>query len=105
MVLAEHSEENNMKVIGHKKVDVSDQEYQYYKSLVSFYTQNGFNGESYFNNLFETDENGIINLITPQKSIPWAIIFFIQNVMINQHLSMFEKRISIIEEKLGDNNE
>lgn len=83
------------KGIGFVGVDVTEEEYEHYQGLLE-----QFPGD-YFENLFDTDDNGIITKIMPKKSIPWAILFFVQNLMINQHLRANDERIKKIEEKLG----
>lgn len=76
-----------MKVVGNKKINITDKEYEYYLQLVERFTEeNGDSGEMYFVNLFDTDDNGFITLIRTEKSIPWAVLFFVQQVMINQRL-------------------
>ncbi len=88
-----------IKEIGGNKVDISSQEYEYYKFLSSQYPVDDFN------NLFNTDENGIITRIAPAKSTAWVIMWFIQNLMINQHLDAINKRIGKLEQKIGELNE
>lgn len=88
-----------IKGIAYQKVEISDEEYKYYQTLVSKYTDGKNKGSEYFNDLFKTDKAGKIIIITPTKSVPWEILFFIQNLMINQHLRSFDKRISKIEKE------
>lgn len=71
--------------MGYKQVDMADAEFAYYKSLVKKY-----GGEQYFVDLFETDEDGFITLLTPKTAVPWEVLFFVQNVMINQRLRIID---------------
>lgn len=82
--------------IGGHEVDISSQEHEYYKFLVSQYSLDSFNG------LFETDKDGIIVRIAPVKPTPWVILFFVQNIMINQHLETANKKIGILEKRIRD---
>lgn len=75
-----------MKAMGYKPVDMADEEFAYYKALVKKY-----NGEQHFVDLFQTDEEGFITLLTPKNAVPWEILFFVQNVMINQRLRVIDK--------------
>ena len=77
-----------MKVIDYKKVDMTDAEFAYYQQLIKKFsdTDQKVDGNKYFKDTFETDENGYITLIKTEKSIPWAVLFFIQQVMINQRM-------------------
>ena len=82
------------KGIDNKKVDLSEPEYKHYQELIKAY------GAENFNDLFEADKDGIITVIKPIKSVPWAVLFFIQNVMINQQLRSNDDRISALEKQL-----
>lgn len=74
-----------MKAMGYKQVNMADEEFNYYKKLVKKY-----DGEHHFVDLFNTDEDGFITLLTPKNAVPWEILFFVQNVMINQRLRVID---------------
>jgi len=93
-----------IKGIGYQKVDLTQLEYEYYQKLVEQYSDDKQSGEVYFRDLFDTDDDGIIIMIHPTKSIPWAILFFIQNLMINQNMRSNDKRLSAIEKAIGVKN-
>lgn len=76
---------------------MSDQEYEYYKELVQKFTTETFKGSEYFHNLFVTDDSGYITMIRPIKPLPWDIMFFVQNLMINQHLRELDARVTKLE--------
>lgn len=84
-----------MKTIDYKKVDMTDGEYDYYLQLVNKFTDadGNPNGSKYFQGTFDTDEHGYIVLIKTEKSIPWAVLFFIQQLMINQRMRANDKLI------------
>ena len=76
-----------MKVaIDYQSVDISKEEHDYYKELVKQLTSDEIDGKEYFRELFSTDDRGFITLIKPKNSIPWVVLFFIQQVMISQRL-------------------
>lgn len=75
-----------MGVIDYKKVSLSDLEYQHYLELVKALSDEYNKGEDYFRGIFEVDSDGFIVLIKSDKKVPWAVMFFLQNVMINQRL-------------------
>jgi len=87
--------------IAYQKVDMTDREFEYYKELAEKYSEDDKKGSEYFRDLFETDERGVITIIKTVKSIPWSILFFIQNLMINQQLRLFDERIAKIEKANG----
>jgi len=93
------------KGIDYKKIDMTEQEFAYYEELIKQYTNETQNGIDYFKNLFETDADGKIIIIKPAKSIPWAVLFFIQNLMINQQLRSYDERIKNIEDGLKTKKE
>lgn len=102
------------KVIDYKKVDMSDDEYSYYKHLIKIFSDKDINGDVYFKNLFDVDKSGLITLIKTEKSVPWAILFFMQQLMLSQRLrsidkvsevlSKFDKRLKKLEDS-GSNND
>ena len=86
------------KTIDYKKVDMSEAEFTYYKELIKEFSDDTLNGENYFRELFDTDDNGLITIVKVEKSIPWAILFFIQQVQINQRLRLFDKYTETLED-------
>jgi hypothetical protein len=83
-----------MKVIDHKKIDITDEEYEYYKEIVKYFTKDNNDGTEFFHDLFDVDSNGFITIIKPKLSfpVPWAVLFFLQQVMISQRLRLFDNR-------------
>jgi hypothetical protein len=89
-----------IKGIAYKKVEMTEEEFKYYEELLKQFTDDSHKASDYFVDLFETDADGKITIIKPIKSIPWSILFFIQNLMINQHLRSYDNRIQNIENSL-----
>lgn len=79
------------KVIDYKKVNMSEDEFNYYKYLVEIFSDKDTKGSVYFKDLFDVDKNGFITLIKTEKSIPWAILFFMQQLMLSQRLRLIDK--------------
>jgi len=102
------------KVIDYKKVDMSDDEYNYYKHLVETFSDKDKNisGSIYFKDLFDTDKDGLITLIKTEKVVPWAVLFFMQQLMLSQRIRLIdglldralkiESKINVKMEKLDD---
>jgi hypothetical protein len=82
-------------IIDYKKVDMTSEEEVYYKRLVEEFTLGMVNGKDQFRDLFDVDDDGIIIMIHPpiKRQVGWGVLFFIQNLMISQHLRKMEKRI------------
>lgn len=106
-----------IRAVGNKRLDLSDDEFEYYKSLIEHIDKKEFNG------IFQTDENGIITNVmpSPEKQTSLVAYFFLMNVSFNQRLrkldsfienkefryqseiKSLEKRLAILENKIiGD---
>jgi hypothetical protein len=85
--------------IDYQEVDVSKEEADYYKEIVSQLTTKELNGKEYFSNLFQTDHRGFITIIKPKNSIPWVVIHFIQQIQISQRLRLIDDFINKQEKK------
>ena len=98
-----------MRSIDYKKVNLSDEEFEYYNELVKQFAEpeHGLKGDECFRDLFETDADGNIILIVPKRTIPWVALHFVQQVQISQRLRVMdglsgkikqlEKRIECLE--------
>lgn len=84
-----------LRVIDYKQVDMTDEEFEYYEKLVQEFTSGTYSGKDQFRDVFEVDGDGCITFIHPpiKKQIAWAVLFFIQNLMINQRLRRIERRL------------
>lgn len=95
-----------IRVIDYKKVDMTDEEFDYYTRLVKEFTYGTYNGKDQFHDLFDVDDDGCISIINPpfRKDVSWAVIFFIQNLMINQRIRRMELKIKeILDGRTGNN--
>jgi hypothetical protein len=93
-----------IKLIGKKKVELNDDEYEYYLELCVKLFKTKDAGSKYMDELIETDDNGFITVAKMSSDTPTEMVFFIQNIIINQRLSAFDQRIAGIElfiEKIG----
>jgi len=90
-----------MKLVGNKNIDITDEEYDYYLKLIERFKDENSTGEIYFQSLFDTDKNGFITLIRTDKSIPWAVLFFAQQIMINQRLRISDSLMGPVKKTLG----
>jgi hypothetical protein len=82
-----------MKIINYKNVDMTNLEYEEYEKIVKQFTTNKVSGSVHFVDMFETDGDGCISIIkvSSEKQVPWVVIVFLQNLMINQRLRRMEK--------------
>lgn len=84
-----------MFIIANKKIDLINEEYEYYLELEKIF------GKNSFVDLFEVNDQGQIVFVSPSLKNPTSmvIVFFFMNVMFNQRLRTFENRISKLESK------
>jgi len=75
------------RIINNKRIDLTDEEYKIYEELCASYNRDNFNGKDLFNDLFETDDEGIIIFLRPPKTtFSMEIIIYLNNIMTHQHL-------------------
>jgi hypothetical protein len=92
----------SLRIIDKKRIDLTDDEYDMYKSIVQAYTKPPYQkGEDFFIDLFETDENGIILFLKPpsNRHISFEIFLFMMSVFQAQHLRIMHQKVN---EFIGD---
>lgn len=87
-----------IRIIDYKEVDMTNEEYGYYQRIVEEFSSGMYSGKEQFRDTFDVDEDGCITLIRPplKKQTAWAVIVFLQNLMINQRLRRAERWITEI---------
>lgn len=83
----------SLKIVDYKEVDMTEEEYSYYQQIVESFSNGQYSGKEQFRDTFEVDNDGCIIFIKPplKKQVAWAVLFFIQNLMINQRLRRMER--------------
>jgi hypothetical protein len=83
-----------LRVIDYKQVEMEDIEYECYQKLVNAFNYGTYSGKEQFHDVFEVDGEGcIIYIDTPiGKQIGWSVLWFLQNLMINQRLRRIERK-------------
>lgn len=84
-----------IRVIDYKKVEMMDEEYEYYQKIVNEFTQGNYDGKEQFKGMFDTDDDGCITIIhlPLKKEVAWVVIVFLQNLMLNQRIRRMEDQI------------
>ena len=83
-----------IKVIDYQKIDLTDDEWAAFNNI-------GLKlGKEEFKGLFTTDERGFITTISPTKPVSWVVMFWAQNVMINQRLREKDATIEELEGRI-----
>lgn len=86
-------------IIANRKIELSNDEFEYYKQLEGAYGKNIFYG------LFETDKDSgkIIGIKPPVSTpIPMIILFFLLNVQMNQRLRAIDGATKNISNTLNE---
>jgi hypothetical protein len=85
----------SIRVVNYKKIEMTEDEYNMYLSICKSYDRLNFKGESLFEDLFETDEDGVIIFVRPpsKKQISMEIYMFINSVMLQQHIRCMYKLV------------
>lgn len=72
------------KIIDNKKVEMTNDEWKMYEAICESHEPLG---KSLFKNMFEVDDEGLIQyLIPPQSKFAIDVVLFLQNLMLHQHL-------------------
>lgn len=84
-----------LRIINNKRIDMTEDEYKMYESIVESYSKDNFDGKQLFDNLFETDKDGIIVFLKPPtKTFSLEVVLFVQNLMVHQNLRKIYKDFS-----------
>jgi len=82
-----------MRIICNKRIDLTDDEWLLFQKICDSYTAYG--GESLFEDLFETDKNGIILFLKPpsKKQTSIEIFLFLASVFNHQHVRAMQEQV------------
>lgn len=84
-----------LRILNNKRIEMTDDEFTIYQGIVESYSKDNFDGKQLFDNLFETDNDGlIVCLKPPTKTFSFEVVAFIQNIMVHQHLRKIYKDFS-----------
>ena len=81
-------------IIDHKPVSMTDDEWKLYNQICASYDNPpSQKGSDLFCDLFEVNGDGIIILLKPPKrQTSFEIVFFMSNLMVQQHLRLMQER-------------
>jgi hypothetical protein len=85
------------KVIDHKKVEMTQSEYDMYEKICKSYNTNNFKGEDLFTDLFEVNDDGLIIFVKPPvRNISFEVFLFVISLMNHQHLRANAKQVDAV---------
>ena len=97
-----------IRVIDNKKVDLTPDESNMYDKIVQSYTTATNKGEDLFQDLFESDKDGIIIFLKPpsKRLTSFEVFLFLMSIMQHQHLRLMRQQVDElcqeVREKLKD---
>ncbi len=97
-----------IRVIDNKKVDLTPDESKMYDKIVQSYTTATNKGEDLFQDLFESDNDGIIIFLKPpsKRLTSFEVFLFLMSIMQHQHLRLMRQQVDElcqeVREKLQD---
>ena|ERR1035437_2171173 len=85
-----------IRIVDNKKIDMSDSEWDMYQKICKSYTTISNNGEDYFIDLFETNDDGIIIFLKPpsKRQTSLEIFLCLMSLMCHQHMRIMHNEIS-----------
>jgi hypothetical protein len=85
----------SLRIIDHKKVEMTTDEWNLYEKICRSYDEANFKGSDLFSDLFESDDAGIIIFLKPPstKRTSFEVYLFMMSLMQHQHLRMMHNQI------------
>lgn len=85
-----------LRVIANRRIELTEDEWKYYQEICNHYT----GGKELFNDLFETDETGLITFLRPPNGrFSLEVVLFLQNIMVHQYVRrMYREHKEVLEE-------
>jgi len=90
-----------IRIIDHKKVLMTPDEYSLYEEICKAYDRPNFNGKDLFQDHFETNEAGIILFVKPphKKYSSMEVFTFLVSLQVNQQLRLAQDQVfSLVKE-------
>lgn len=93
-----------LRIIDHKRIDLTDQEWEIYNNICKSYDiPPNQQGKDLFVDLFITDGDGIIiSLLPPKRQTTFEIMFFLANIFHNQHLRLMHNQVDDMCKKMEE---
>jgi hypothetical protein len=87
-----------IRIVDFKPLDMTEEEYTLYQSIVNSYNTHTNKGSDLFRDLFQTDDRGIITLLVPptKQRTTLEVFLFLMTVSQNQHLRLMHEQVDDI---------
>jgi hypothetical protein len=85
----------SIKIIDNQKVEMTDDEFQYYQDICKNYDRPNYQGKEIFKSLFEVDDRGIIVFIKPPSTRQTSMeaYLFITSIFWHQHMRLLHQKV------------
>ncbi len=93
-----------IRIIDNKKIDLTNDEWDLYQKIVKSYTSITNKGEDFFQNLFETDKDGIITFLKPPntRQTSFEIFLYLMAIQQQQHIRCMYKTVDDVCQQMKD---
>jgi hypothetical protein len=93
-----------IRIVDNKRLEMTNDEWNLYQKIVKSYTSLTNNGEDLFQDLFETDEGGIIIFLKPpsKKQTSFEVFLFLMSLFQHQHLRLMHDQVADICNQMKD---
>ena len=83
-----------IRIVDHKKIELSNDEFAAYESLCRSYDRPNFKGEELFKDHFEVNNHGVIIFVRPphKRYSSLEVYCFLISIMVNQHLRVVHEQ-------------
>jgi len=85
-----------LRIIANRRIELTEDEWKYYQEMCNHY----ISGKELFNNLFETNESGLITFLRPPDGkFSMEVVLFLQNIMVHQYVrKMYREHQEVLNE-------
>jgi len=92
------------RIVDNKNVEMTDDEFGEFEKICRAHDQPTFKGEELFRDRFYTDDNGKIVCLKAlgNRMVSFEVVFFLMNLMQNQHLRAMYAEIDVLVTKVED---
>ena len=86
---------SRIRIIDHKKVFMTDDEFKFYEDICKGYDRPNFKGQELFQDHFEVNDDGIIVFVKPphKQYSSMEVFTFLISLMVNQQLRISHEQV------------
>jgi hypothetical protein len=87
-----------IRIVDHKCLDMTDEEFELYQKIAASYTTANNRGEDLFQDLWESDDNGIILFLKPPSTrrTTFEVFLFLMSIQQQQQIRLMYQQVEDI---------